>query len=304
MPTCYPVEKVQPEEHELFESVVEAQQVLPPALGTDVDFQGADGVGRFPAGFGADVLQLHGLMLPHGGEQLQQDLAAQSVEHIVVLEAETRGQGFQLVQKGGTDDTQRVRLRKEGKGVCPGVQRQSVLASAVEQLPALLSALQKAQSHIFLQLFADGGDIRLPVRLKGAEVFLREQIRDLPGGAGVSVLEKIQNVEMKGHIAGGEAPGLEGVVERIAPDGTAVHGEKHMFSLRGQPETHTVSQPAFYPAAFVIIAAGAFGVVFRPALEAIDIELPHIIPDPVKIFDKLAVSHAYPPKRRQLPTLF
>ena len=32
-----------------------------------------------------------------------------------------------------------------------------------------------------------------------------------------------------------------------------------------------------------------------PALEAIDVELPHVIPNTVKVFDKLTVCHAAPP---------
>ena len=49
--------------------------------------------------------------------------------------------------------------------------------------------------------------------------------------------------------------------------------------------------PGFDPAVLIAIDPGAFGVKLVTALETIDIEVPHIGPDLLKVFDQLAVSH-------------
>ena len=54
---------------------------------------------------------------------------------------------------------------------------------------------------------------------------------------------------------------------------------------------HVVTQPAFDPAAFVIIAPGALHSILITALKSIDIELAHIVPDPFKALDQLTISH-------------
>ncbi len=55
---------------------------------------------------------------------------------------------------------------------------------------------------------------------------------------------------------------------------------------------HVVTQPAFDPTPLVIIAASALHSVLITALKSIDIELAHIVPDPFKALDQLAISHA------------
>ena len=60
-------------------------------------------------------------------------------------------------------------------------------------------------------------------------------------------------------------------------------------------EAHEISQPALKAAALIVIAPGALLIILIPALEAIDIELPHVVPNPVKVFDKLTVCHTAPP---------
>ena len=100
---------------------------------------------------------------------------------------------------------------------------------------------------------------------------------------------------MEGHIAGGETFGLECVVQRVAGNGAAVNGQENVLSVCGLPEAHEVSQPALNSAALVVIAPGTLFVILIPALEAIDIELPHVVPNPVKVFDKLTVCYTAPP---------
>ena len=96
---------------------------------------------------------------------------------------------------------------------------------------------------------------------------------------------------MQRDILVGEAFGLEGLVERVAGDLPAVNGQKDVLPAAVLPEGHILSQPAFDPAALVVIAPGAFGVILAAAFEPVDIELPHVVPDPAKILDQLAVGH-------------
>ena len=163
------------------------------------------------------------------------------------------------------------------------------------QLPALLFALQDAEGNVLLQLFAHRGDIRGGGGVEAAEILLPQPVHDLLGGPGPAVPEEVQNIKMEGHVPVSEAFGLEGVVQGIAGDGPAVHGQEHILAVGGLPEAHVAAEPAFDPAALVVIAADALLVILRPAPEAVDIELPHIFPDPVEIFDQLTVSHSAPP---------
>ena len=100
---------------------------------------------------------------------------------------------------------------------------------------------------------------------------------------------------MKGHIQSREAPGFEGTVEGIGGDGPAVHTEEHLLAGGIPAEAHIMTQPALDPPPLVVIAAPAFLVVFLPAAEAVDVELAGEIPDPVEIFDELAIGHDAPP---------
>ena len=123
------------------------------------------------------------------------------------------------------------------------------------------------------------------------QIFPAEQVQNLLRRIRFATAQQIQNIEVEGHIPGGEALCLEGVVQGIGGNGAAVHGQEYILSIRGLTESHEVPQPAFHPAALIVIAAGALFVVFRPAFETVYIELPHIIPDAVEILDKLAVGH-------------
>lgn len=75
----------------------------------------------------------------------------------------------------------------------------------------------------------------------------------------------------------------------------AVNGQKDILAVGRLPEAHIIAQPAFNPAALVIIGAGAFGPEIIPALKAIDIKLPDIITDPLKVFYQFTVSQGVPP---------
>ena len=199
--------------------------------------------------------------------------------------------GTQLVQQRGAHNPQRVLLGKKGDGVRPGLQVNGLLRAAVNELPASFIRLQDAEGNVFFQLLADRGNVRLPVAFKMAQILFTEQVQDFLGRIGFPLAQQVQNIEVERHIPGGEAFGLEGVIKGISGDRTAVHGQKYIFSVRGLAEPHEISQPAFHPAALIVIAPGALFVVFRPAFEAVYIELPHIIPDAVKIFYAFAVCH-------------
>ena len=284
---------VQAEEQQLAEAVMVAQQILPAALRADIDLQRADGMNdRAGGALLADVGQADGRLFPDGGQKLQQNAAVERVEHIMVLEPEKGRRVVQLVQQRRADDAQRVSLGEKGDGIRPCVQVDIVLRAAVKQLAAALFRAQQAEGDVFLQLFADGGEVGLPVDFKMAQIFLPEQVEKLLRRAGRAVFQQIQNVKMERDVARGEALGLERVIKRVGGDGAAVHAEEDVFPVRGLAEAHEVAQPALHAAALVVIAAGALFVVFCPAFEAEHIELPHIVADAVEIFDQLAVRHA------------
>ena len=238
-----------------------------------------------------DMSDLNSPFLSDGSQQLQQNPAVQGVEHIMMLMLEVIRLGFQLVQQRGANNPQRVLLGEKGDGVRPGLQVNGIRGAAIVQLPAALFRFQNSERHIFLQFLADCGDIRLPAAFKIAQILLAEQVQNLLRRIGFATAQQIQNIEVEGHIPGGEALGLEGVVQGIGWNGAAVHGQEYILPIRVLAEAHEVSQPAFHPAALVIIAAGALFVIFRPALETVHIKLPHIIPNAVEILDELAIGH-------------
>ena len=88
---------------------------------------------------------------------------------------------------------------------------------------------------------------------------------------------------------------LERLVQRIMGHMAAVHRQKDALAAAIVTEGHIVTQPALHTAALVIIAAGAFRRVLFTALKAVDIELPHIVADPLEAFDQFTVSHMIPP---------
>ena len=81
-------------------------------------------------------------------------------------------------------------------------------------------------------------------------------------------------------------------MEGIMWDPSAVDREEHILTGGILMEGHIITEPAFDPAPLVIVAAGALDAVFFSALKTIDIEFAHIVPDPFKAFDQLAVCHA------------
>ena len=84
----------------------------------------------------------------------------------------------------------------------------------------------------------------------------------------------LANIENKG-----QQPSLQvfyDLVERVFTGGAAVYRQKYILALGGFCKTHIISEPAFYPAPFIVIRACAFPVVPVSALEAEYIELTHI----------------------------
>ena len=98
---------------------------------------------------------------------------------------------------------------------------------------------------------------------------------------------------MQHQVLVGEAFGLPGVVQGIEGHAAVVHGDEDGLSLRCAAEGHMVPQPALHPPPLVVVAAGAlFGVVI-PALEAVYVEIAHVVADLFEAFDQLAVGHAF-----------
>ena len=99
----------------------------------------------------------------------------------------------------------------------------------------------------------------------------------------------IHDIKVKDDVRICKAFRLERLIKGILRRGAAVYRQKHLPAGRILPKGHIVPQPAFHPAALVIIGAGAFRRVLFTALKAVDIELPHIVADPLEAFDQLTV---------------
>ena len=84
---------------------------------------------------------------------------------------------------------------------------------------------------------------------------------------------------------------FEGLVEGIAGDAPAVHGKKDGLSAVIAAESDVVPEPALHPPAFVVVGAGALARVLRPAPEAVDVELAHVVTDLFEVFDQFTVCH-------------
>ena len=202
---------------------------------------------------------------------------------------------FQLVQQKGADDAQRIGFGEKCQRVRPCVQIDAAVIAGKDQLPSLFFAFEQSEGGVFLQLLSDCGDVRLPVTVEAAQIFFGKQVENLRRGVGAAAAEQIENVKVEDHVTGGKAFRLECVVEGVSGNGAAVHRQEQIFSVRRLTEAHIVTQPAFDAAAFVVIASRALLVVFIPVFEAIDVELPEIVPNPVEVFDQLAVCHTAPP---------
>ena len=113
-------------------------------------------------------------------------------------------------------------------------------------------------------------------------------------GVACTGLQDVQNIEVEGHITGGKAFCLKRIIEWVSGNRTAVHGKEYFFSVRRLSKAHKVTKPAFDTAALIIIASSALFIIFCSALKAIDIELPHIISDTVKILDQFAFYAGIP----------
>ena len=213
----------------------------------------------------------------------------------MVLKTEIRRRLIELVQEVGADYAERVFLREKGDCVQPGGQVYHVLLPPVADLPAPPLGGEQTCGLVLLQLLADGGLVQREPRVKLGEVTAGQPLHDLPQRQQLSVRKDIQQVKMEGDVLGGKALGFERLVEGVAPEPAAVHGQEHALAVGVLTETHVVPQPALHPAAFVVIAAGAFRAVFLPALEAINVELAHVAANSLVVFYQLAVCHPAPP---------
>ena len=123
-----------------------------------------------------DMGDLNRLFPADGSQQLQQNPAVQCVQHIMMLMLKVVGLDFQLVQHRGANNPQGVFLGEKRDGIRPGLQIHGIRRAAVVQLPAALFRCENTKRHIFLQLLANGGDIRLPVAFRPAQILPAEQI--------------------------------------------------------------------------------------------------------------------------------
>ena len=238
--------------------------------------------------------QVDPAMTTHGIYQLKEDLAVQSMYHVMMLEPEYAVVPGQPVQQEGADYTQRRTFRVEIQRSFPAVQINSVFSSGIHIFLSPFTDPQKAQGLIFLQLLAQGGYIQhLRLREMGQILYLHF-IHQFHQGQLSARRKAVHYVKMQCNILVREAFGFESIVQRIMLQTAAVQADENLLSGFLTAKGHVRSQPAFDPAALVVIATGAFHSHFGTTAEAKDVKLPHIVPDALKILDQLAVFHTVP----------
>ena len=99
----------------------------------------------------------------------------------------------------------------------------------------------------------------------------------------------------RGEIYDRKAIGFKGLIERIAGHGAAVCRKKDMSPLAVPAQRPIFPEPAFYAAPLIVIASRAVQLLAGAGMKSINIKIPHVIPDPDKIFDQFAVGHDISP---------
>ena len=98
---------------------------------------------------------------------------------------------------------------------------------------------------------------------------------------------------MKRNVAICKALSFPRFVEWIVTGYPAIDGDENIFSFRGLAKLHIITEPALDTTALIIIGARTFPSVLIAALEAVDIELTHIITDTVEVLYQLAICHVF-----------
>ena len=127
-----------------------------------------------------DVGQADAAMIADGLQSGEQDLAVQSMQDVVMLEAEQLPVFLGAVQYVGADDAQRVRLGEELHGFLPGAPVDDLRRQSVEQLPAPLFTDQKALLLILPQFLPDRGIVQ-QLELRKTSEQLRDALDDPVG---------------------------------------------------------------------------------------------------------------------------
>lgn len=225
----------------------------------------------------------------HGGKQRRHHIAVHRPRNVVVLEGKGVPVPLGFVEQKRAD-------HPAGRDLAEKIQRVGNLlrgggiGTAVVHAFAALFGDEDSLADIFLELLAQGGFIEYHRPLKSAEVCAVDDIHQLRDG--FSDARRVQNVKqnkMQGDVAVGKALCLPGLIERVVRLGAAVDREEYALPLGAAHELHVVPEPAFDAAALVVIRARALFVVFLAAFEAVDIKLAHIRPNPLVVFDELAV---------------
>ena len=145
---------------------------------------------------------------------------------------------------------------------------------------------------VFFQLFAHCGFIDLKRGIRVGQI-VRNSIGDLTNAAGSAVSKDIQDAKMQYDILVSKALCFPGTVQWVECHTAVVHRDEDVLTLGSVPESHVAAKPALDSPALIIVAARALFRIVLAALEAVHIELPHIVTNFVKAFDQFAVSHVF-----------
>ena len=152
----------------------------------------------------------------------------------------------------------------------------------IDKVFSFFMRAQQSQRFVFLQLQPYGLGIKGNAVGKGNFITQGRGIHSLR-----MIGELIQNEKVQKDIIIRKAFRFPGRIEGIFGHCLTVDIDVDLFSLGRIGRAGLIAQPALDPPPFVVIGPGAAGVKIISHLKSINIKLAHIIPDPVKVFDKL-----------------
>ncbi len=289
-----PGDTVQPQAVEAsFWKKVKAE-IPPSCLGTDKNFQRKPGNLGAVSGTGAVILKSNDSLPPNPLKNIQKYLILQGMYKEIVLPGKKIIVKKFPIQKGtshkakghgfGTELNCLHQIRIKGSPL--NSKRRSETVSV--GFPGLFR-FQDSKAFIFPALISHGLKIRHRLHAFGQEIAEGRNGERLP------VSQKIEKKEMKQQIIVRKAFGFPGCIKGIGGNLLAVHVYGDLLSTGGIVGMNIPIQIAFNPPPFVVIGPPAFFPEFTSHLKAIEEKLPHIIPNPFKIFNKfLKVRHRIP----------
>ena len=159
---------------------------------------------------------------------------------------------------------------------------------AVEILLSLLYFCDESFSFVENQ-FSEGQFAPDGLGVPKAAIPFLEPVGDLFQALRLSVSEKVGQEKTQGDVIVREGFGLPCLVQGIDRHAAGVQGEKYGLFMAALVKADVVSKPALHAAALIVIGSAALFPEILTGLEAVDVEIPDIRADLVKLSDEFFV---------------